>query len=336
MSGASTPAGRRRAAARTAKPAPRKPAKPRAAARPAKPAAQGRKRKPAAASRARRSPAPRRPRQVAVAGPSLAERLPNLPRISMPSLPSLRVPRPSLAGLREMRIRRMLVIALVSFAALFAFYFGWFRDSSLVAVKHVTVNGVTTPDSDQVVTALTDAAKGMSTLNVDQAKLSAAASSFPTVESISADASFPSGMTIDVSERPPALIASDGRDETPVAADGTILTGLTLPKDDASKLPVLKVDQVRESGRLAGTPLEKALVIGAAPAPLRPLIAGEKVEPGTGVVVTMDGGFRIEFGSSELPGRKWAAAAAVLADRGLHSLTYVDVRIPTRPAVGGS
>ena len=50
----------------------------------------------------------------------------------------------------------------------------------------------------------------------------------------------------------------------------------------------------------------------------------------------MEGGFRIEFGSSELPGRKWAAAAAVLADRGLHSLTYIDVRIPTRPAVGGS
>jgi cell division protein FtsQ len=317
MSGASTPAGRRRAAARAGNAAPRKAASPR---------------KPSPRKAAPRKPAPRKapkPRQVAVAGPGL-------PRISMPSLPSLRLPRPSLAGVREMRLRRALVIAVVSFAALFAFYFGWFRDSSLVSVKHVNVQGVTTSDSDQVVAALTDAAKGMSTLDVDQAKLTAAVLSFPTVEAVSADASFPSSMTIHVIERPPALIASDGKSETPVAADGTILTGLQLPKDEASKLPVLKVDQVRESGRLAGTPLAKAIVIGTAPPPLRSLIEGEKVESGTGVVVTMTGGFKIEFGSSERAGRKWAAAAAVLADPKLDSLTYVDVRIPQRPAVGGS
>ncbi len=348
MSGASTPAGRRRTAARTAKATPRKsakpraangPAKPRASAKPAKPKtakARGTARKAAAAGRGARSSGPRRPRQVAVAGPSLVERLPSLPRISLPRLPSPRLPHPSIAGLREIRLRRFLVVVVISAAALFAFYFGWFRDSSLVSVKHVTVKGASSADSDQVVSTLTDAAKGMSTLDVDQAKLAAAVASIPTVESVSADASFPSSMTIDVTERPPALIASDGHTETPVAADGTILTGLELPKNEAAKLPVLQVDEVRTSGTLGGSPLSKALVIGAAPAPLRPLIEDEKVQPKLGVVVTMKGGFRIEFGSSELAGRKWAAAAAVLADPKLEALTYVDVRVPQRPAVGGS
>ena len=34
--------------------------------------------------------------------------------------------------------------------------------------------------------------------------------------------------------------------------------------------------------------------------------------------------------------QKWAAVAAILADRQLTSLSYVDVRVPDRPAVGGA
>ncbi len=232
--------------------------------------------------------------------------------------------------------RRTLIVVVLAALALVAFYYGWFRDSSLVSVKHVTVEGVSTSDGDRVKAALSEAAQGMSTLDVDQGKLESAVASFPTVAGISVDPSFPSGMTITVSERPPALIASDGKSETPVAADGTILSGVQLTKDEAAALPALRVQQVRESGHLEGSPLSKALVIGAAPASLRPLIEGEKIEPDLGVVVTMKGGFRIEFGPSENAASKWAAAAAVLADPKLQSLTYVDVRVPQRPAVGGS
>jgi cell division septal protein FtsQ len=95
------------------------------------------------------------------------------------------------------------------------------------------------------------------------------------------------------------------------------------------------VKTVHSSGRLGGDPLGRALVIGAAPAPLRPLIEGASTDPETGVTVTLKGGFRIEFGSSDSAARKWAAAAAVLADPKLDTLAYVDVSIPARPAVGG-
>ena len=50
----------------------------------------------------------------------------------------------------------------------------------------------------------------------------------------------------------------------------------------------------------------------------------------------MRGGIPIRFGTSELAARKWAAAAAVLADPKTETLTYVDVRVPERPALGGA
>jgi len=256
------------------------------------------------------------------------------------SLPRLHLPRrglplPHLGGLRAIASRRGLIVSLLLAVALGAGYYGWFRNSSFVAVHDVKVDGITTPGSDQIVGTLTDAAQGMSSLNVDEARLQAVAARFPTVASISANGSFPHGLTIHVTERPAAMIASDGNGQVPVAADGTILTGLDLGKA-ASALPVLPVTNLKETGRLGGDPLHKALVLGAAPAPLRPLIDGIGVDPSTGITVTLRGGFKLEFGSSEKAAEKWAAAAAVLADPKLDSLTYVDVRIPDRPAVGGA
>ena len=297
---ASTAAGRRRTAARA-------PSGTRAAPRPkaATPATPKRK-------------VPRKP----------ARRLPALPAIG-----SIGLPRLHLGGLRSFTTRRGVLVTVLLAAALAAGYYGWFRNSSFVAVQEVKVDGVTTPGGDQIVGALTDAAQGMSSLNVDEARLSAVAAGFPTVASVSADGNFPHGLTIHVTERPPAMIASDGHGEVPVAADGTILTGLDLGKA-ADGLPVLDVTTLKEAGRLGGDPLRKALVLGAAPAPLRPLIDGIGVDPDIGITVTLHGGFKLEFGSSEKAAEKWAAAAAVLADPKLDSLTYLDVRNPGRPAVG--
>jgi cell division protein FtsQ len=303
--GASTAAGRSRVAGR-AQPAPRR-------ARPA-PA----KRKPA---HAKRKPASR---PAVASGRGWA----------LPSLPSISIPRPSFGWLGTLSSRRGLLVAALVIVAMAAGYYGWFRNSSLVSVEHVKVEGVSTSDH-QLVGALTDAAQGMSSLNVDTPKLQAIAAQFPTVESIGADGSFPHGLTIHVTERLPAMIASDGKGEVPVAADGTILPGVDLGSA-ANKLPTLNVTHLHESGRLGGDPLQKALILGAAPEPLRPLIDGIGIEPQTGITVTLQGGFKVEFGPSTDAAEKWNAAAAVLADPKLHSLTYVDVRIPGRPAVGGA
>ena len=146
-------------------------------------------------------------------------------------------------------------------------YFGWFRDSSLVAVRDVEVEGVSSADSEQIVAELTDAAKGMTTLHVQTDGLADAVREFPSVASVSADASFPHGLTIEVVEHQPRLIARAGDRQVPVAADGSLLPGVRVGDEE---LPELPVDELPDSGRLSGDPLSEALAIGAAPAPLRP------------------------------------------------------------------
>jgi cell division septal protein FtsQ len=211
-------------------------------------------------------------------------------------------------------------------------YFGWFRDSSLVAVTHVKVEGVTSSDRGRIVAALTRAARGMTTLDVQTDRLQAAVSNLPTVSSVSADPSFPHGLVIHVTERPPALVADEGSRRVPVAGDGTVLPGIQVK----GHLPLVRVSSLPASGSLAGPALAEALVIGAAPPPLRPLIEGAGISKSYGVAITMRGGIQLRFGTAAKRQAKWSAGAAVLADPRLTQVTYVDLRVPSRPAAGGT
>ena len=76
-----------------------------------------------------------------------------------------------MALLRSISVRRRaLLLALVA-GALALTYFGWFRDSSLVAVRDVEVEGVSSADRERIVAELTDAAQGMTTLHVQTDRL---------------------------------------------------------------------------------------------------------------------------------------------------------------------
>lgn len=226
---------------------------------------------------------------------------------------------------------RLILVAILA-GALAITYFVWFRHSSFVAVEDIKVAGVSSADRDRVTAALTDAADGMTTLDVDATRLASAVSGFPTVASVSADPSFPHGLTIHVTERKPVLLADDGQRDVAVAAGGSLLPGVDA---DGLSLPTLDVEDLPESGRLAGEALEEARVIGAAPAPLRPLIEGATTTDDYGIVVTVQGGIDLRFGAASKSGAKWAAAAAVLADPKVTTLEYVDVQVPSRPAIGG-
>ncbi len=103
---------------------------------------------------------------------------------------------------------------------------------------------------------------------------------------------------------------------------------------DAEALPALALDSVPEEGRLGGAALEQALVVGAAPGPLRPLIEGVDHVDDYGVEITLRGEIDVRFGSGARAADKWAATATLLADPKLVSLAYVDVRAPERPSVG--
>ena len=236
------------------------------------------------------------------------------------------------AALRA-RAPRLIAWAGVILAILAAGYQFWFRDSSLVAVEDVSVAGIAGPESEQATAALKKAAGEMSTLNVDEDALEAAVAGFGTVAGISADADFPHGLAIEVDERPPVMLATAGGQELPVASDGTVLPGVDVGEE---KLPKVAVEELPAQGRLEGDALAIALVLGAAPEPLRPLIDEVTFAEPEGVQVTLGGDVPVYFGGSEAAREKWNAVAAILANPRIDTLTYVDVRVADRPAVGGA
>ncbi len=229
--------------------------------------------------------------------------------------------------------RYRVALAGLLLAVLGAGYVFWLRDSSLVAVTDVEVVGVTSGDTEAIIGEITRASKSMTTLNVQAQEIERTASRFPTIASVSVDANFPHGLRIEVDERPPALVVSAGEREVPVAGDGTLLTGVAVDEDE---LPVLAVEEIPSGGLLGGEPLQQALVVGATPPQLLPLIEKIEMSKDFGIEIVLRGGIPVRFGTATRAAEKWAAAAAVLADPSLEALTYLDVRVPERAAAGGA
>lgn len=124
-----------------------------------------------------------------------------------------------------------------------------------------------------------------------------------------------------------------GEDAVAVSAAGELVPWLPLAED--AELPELPAAPPPKGGRLAGTMLEQARVLGAAPVALRPYLARSYYGE-SGVDVEITTGIELRFGDSSQAAKKWKAAAAVLADPSVEALDYVDVQAPAHPAIGGS
>jgi hypothetical protein len=74
-------------------------------------------------------------------------------------------------------------------------------------------------------------------------------------------------------------------------------------------------------------------VLGAAPATLLGWVQRVFMGP-EGLTATMRDGLAIYFGNATRPHAKWLAAARVLADSSSAGASYLDVRLPERPAAG--
>jgi cell division protein FtsQ len=228
-------------------------------------------------------------------------------------------------------VRRATAVGAVG-SVLAAGYMLWLRDSSLVAVREVNVVGVGSAQGEEVRAALTEAARGMTTLHVREDELREVAARYPTVLSVRADVSFPDGLTIEVTEREPVAVVDREGQDLAVAGDGTVLPGAATADLD---LPPLEAEAGPSATRLVDDALQQARVLGAAPGPMRPLIErSTEDEEGVGIVLT--DGITLLFGDGSQAHAKWAAAAGVLADGELGGLSYIDLRVPERPAVGGA
>jgi cell division protein FtsQ len=207
----------------------------------------------------------------------------------------------------------------------------WLRQSSFVAVRKVQITGVHGPESHAIEAALTLAARRMSTLDVHKGALLAAVAQFRVVRDVRTVPVFPHGLRLIVSEQLPvaALLVSGTR--TALAADGVVLGPALL----SSTLPTLSGSYEPLPGQLLHDYWLRAslTILGAAPAPLAHKVARVYLSS-RGQTVAMRNGLLAYFGDATRPHAKWLSLARVLADPSSAGASYIDVRLPGRPAAG--
>jgi cell division protein FtsQ len=228
--------------------------------------------------------------------------------------------------------RRRAGIALASLFFLFAGYWLWFRDSSFARVNEVYVTGVDGPQARAIRSALEQAGLDQTTLHVRPGDLRDAVANYPVVRSITAQGDFPHKLTIDVQLNLPVAVLQSPSGRKPVAADGLVLSDVPI----TSGLPVVTVKSALPTERLTeGKAFQLVRLVGLAPAALRARIESVYIKPNVGVVAEIRNGPELRFGDSSRLPAKWMAAARVLAAAGARGATYIDLRLPERPAAGG-
>jgi hypothetical protein len=134
-----------------------------------------------------------------------------------------------------------------------------------------------------------------------------------------------------VVEQLPVAALSVGGTRTAVAGDGVVLGPALL----SSSLPtVAGYHDALTGARVQGPNVLAAVaILGAAPTPLRRALARVYNGP-EGLTVAFRSGLLAYFGDAARPHAKWFSLARVLADSSSQGASYVDVRLPERPAAG--
>jgi cell division protein FtsQ len=228
------------------------------------------------------------------------------------------------------RLPRAAVWALALLALLIAGAM-WLRDSPLVAVRHVTVVGLTGPEAPRISAQLESAARDMTTLHVRGDQLRAVVEPYPVVKDVRVTTDFPHGLKITVVENTPvAAISVDGA-QTPVSADGKLLRGAA-PR----QLPVVPLRVAPGGNQVVDKTARGAIAaLAAAPAALRDRVGHATTTREGGLTLQLRDGPDLRFGGADRLSAKWAAATAVLASSASAGATYIDLRYPERPAAGG-
>ncbi|HEX3872508.1 MAG TPA: cell division protein FtsQ/DivIB [Solirubrobacteraceae bacterium] len=219
-------------------------------------------------------------------------------------------------------------------AVLGALYGGWLmlRDAPLFAVQKVAVTGLGGSVEPSIRTRLEQAGKGMTTTHVDVGALNEAVAPYTVIKSLDVHTEFPHGLSIKVIEQLPvaALVVGETRDG--IAADGTVVHGLG---SLAQTLPTVPGDAVSSTNEITDpASLEALEILDIAPTPMRKVIARVGLSSDGGLTVYLRNGPELYFGDTTRLHAKWAAADRVLGDQQSRGASYIDVRLPNRPAAG--
>jgi cell division protein FtsQ len=243
---------------------------------------------------------------------------------------AIRLGRPAAAALRRPQPRTLAALVAVLVLGLAGWF--WLRDSSLVAVHTVQVSGIGGAEAPQVRAALEQAARSMTTLHVRREALDSAVAPFSVVRDLEVSTGFPHTLRIHVvTNVAVGALAVDGR-RIAVTFDGTLLRDVSA----TAGLPMIQLRSAPGGRRLTDPPaLAAVAALGAAPAPLRSRVSRALTTRAHGLTIQLAHGPVLWLGDATRLGAKWAAIAAVLADKVAAGASYVDVTVPERPAAGG-
>lgn len=225
---------------------------------------------------------------------------------------------------------RTLALVVVLLAALLAGAYVAVKKTSLSAVRHITITGLSGADASEIHAALVNAAAGMSTLAVRRAPFHDAVAAYPEVKSVRLSAGFPHSLAVRVTEQQPVAVVIVGGRRTVVSGDGTLLVDASASRS----LPAISATVAPGVRSLHGTALQDAELLAAAPSGLLSRIESASHDSAHGLIATLTDGPRLFFGGAGRLQAKWDAVLAVLADAGSAGAGYVDVSDPERPAAG--
>jgi cell division protein FtsQ len=232
----------------------------------------------------------------------------------------------------RVRLRVKLVLAGVATLAVLAGAWVWLRDSSFVAVKRVTVTGVSGPDAARIRSLLVLSARNMTTLDVRIGQLRTAVAPYPMVKDLKVSTQFPHGMRIHVIEDRPVGVIVAGGESIAASSDGTLLHDAP-----TTSLPEIPLPSFPGGPRVTnGSALDALALLAAAPARLEPRISQVTMSPPHGLVVALRSGPSVYFGDATDLDAKWTAATDVLAAPTSAGASYIDVTDPARPVAGVS
>jgi cell division protein FtsQ len=235
--------------------------------------------------------------------------------------------------------------SLLGFAVLLALGIGtlFLSRSSIVHARSIEVSGNARLSRGDVV-ARAGVSRATNVVWLDESSVERHLEADPWIAEADVRVTFPATIRIDLVERVPVAIASDGIARTLVAADGTPLGPPArtrgLPRIE---LPVTSVVDARPplggaAPVLAGprpSPSGAATAIGA----MRPQVRASIVSVGVGADGTLDlrleGGVTVRFGSAADPAAKARTLARILAwaEASGAEIAHVDVAAPLAPAV---
>ena len=232
----------------------------------------------------------------------------------------------------RVRLRVKLVVAGLATLALLAGAWVWLRDSPFVAVKRVTVTGVSGPDAARIRSALVLSARNMTTLDVHVGQLKTVVAPYPMVKNLQVSTQFPHGMRIHVIEDLPVGVIVAGGESIAASSDGTLLRDAP-----TASLPQIPLQSFPGGSRLTDASALGALaLLAVAPDRLLSRISQVTTIPPHGLVVALRSGPSLYFGDAGDLGAKWTAATEVLAAPTSAGAAYIDVTDPARPVAGVS